>query len=182
MKTQKQLFGRLENIFCLFLAGAVIGWLYEVLLHLVSTGTLVNRGMMHGPWLPIYGTGCILMVGLKKWVGNKPGRYFIACVAASGVLEYATSWLMESVYHKRWWDYSGFPLNLHGRIFAGGLVGFGVAGCLFAYLVFPVMEKRYRAIPDHIRKGFAVMLAIVFVLDVLVSLFFPNVGIGITKG
>ena len=43
----------------LFLVGSLIGWLYEVGLHLVKDGVFVNRGMLHGPWVPIYGLGCI---------------------------------------------------------------------------------------------------------------------------
>lgn len=61
MNTQKkQSFKSMEDSFPLFLAGAVIGWIYEVLLNLFATGTFVNRGMLHGPWLPIYGTGCVI--------------------------------------------------------------------------------------------------------------------------
>lgn len=175
MNTQKkQSFKSMEDNFPLFLAGAVIGWIYEVLLNLFATGTFVNRGMLHGPWLPIYGTGCILMVQLKKLIGNKTARYFIACTAISGVLEYITSWLLESIYHKRWWDYSELPLNLNGRIFVGGLVGFGVAGCLFTNLIIPIMEKKYKTIPPRIRNGFEAILKVIFILDMLVSLFFPN--------
>ena len=52
----------------LFLVGSLIGWLYEVGLHLVKDGVFVNRGMLHGPWVPIYGLGCVMMVLLKKFV------------------------------------------------------------------------------------------------------------------
>lgn len=181
MKSVKEQFiNAFIDIFFLFLVGAVIGWSYEVILHLFKDGAFVNRGMLHGPWLPIYGTGCVLMVGLKKWTGGKPFAYFVSCFLASAVLEYATSWLMEAVYHTRWWDYSALPLNLNGRIFLGGLFGFALAGCLLVYVLLPAMEKVYRKIPRNALKAAACLLAVIFILDVALSTLFPNMGAGIT--
>lgn len=168
------------DVFFLFLLGALIGWSYEVILHLIQDGTIVNRGMLHGPWLPIYGTGCILMVGLKKLTNGKPVAYFSSCFIASAVLEYATSWLMETIYHARWWDYSNLPLNLNGRIFLGGLFGFAAAGCLLVYVLLPMIEKGYRKISYNIVQSTAGLLATFFILDVFISVFFPNVGVGVT--
>lgn len=166
----------------LFLTGAFIGWLYEVLLHIVTDGTFVNRGMLHGPWLPIYGFGCLIIVGLKKLIGNRPVTYFAVSVAACGVIEYVTSWLMETVYHTRWWDYSNCMFNLNGRIFLGGLLGFGAAGCLFAFGLLPVLEKQYQKVPAWTKDIIAVAFLLIFLADVAISLFCPNMGAGITNG
>lgn len=166
----------------LFLMGAVIGWLYEVLLHVVTDGTFVNRGMLHGPWLPIYGIGCLMIVGLKKLVGNRPVSFFAVSVAACGVVEYVTSWLMEVIWHMRWWDYSNFMLNLNGRIFVGGLLGFGAAGCLFVYGLLPILTKRYRKIPDKAQRWIAILFLVIFLIDMVLSLLCPNMGAGITNG
>lgn len=101
-----------------FIAGAIMGWSYEVILHLFQDGTFVNRGMLHGQWLPIYGTGCALIAPLKQWMETSPAQYFLICVAVSGTLEYMTSWVMEMVYHTRWWDYSSDLSNPSGRFFS----------------------------------------------------------------
>lgn len=177
---RKPYINRITDIFLLFMVGAGIGWIYEVVLHLLQNGVFVNRGMLHGPWLPIYGTGCLLMVGLKRLIGKRPVVYFIGCVAASAVLEYVTSFVLEAVYHTRWWDYSNLPWNLNGRIFFGGLIGFGLAGCLFAYLLLPAMEKIRSKIPLRTKKALTIMLAVIFLADVLISLLLPNIGAGIT--
>ena len=165
----------------LFFTGAFIGWGYEVLLHLLCYGTFVNRGVLHGPWLPIYGVGCVLIILLKKWIGKKPFTFFSVSVVGCAVLEYVTSWLLETVYHTRWWDYSNLPLNLNGRIFLGGLLGFGIAGLLFAYLVFPWMEKQFNKIPIHIQKVITALLVVIFLFDAVISLLFPNMGLGISQ-
>lgn len=172
---------KLVDVFILFLIGAVIGWSYEVILHLVRDGVLVNRGMLHGPWLPIYGIGCVLIVALKQWTGGKPVTYFITCFFASAVLEYGTSWLMETIYHTRWWDYSRLPLNLNGRIYLKGLLGFALTGCLFVYVLLPASKKLYCKLPKNTMKWIVGLLAIVFILDVFLSMFFPNMGVGVTR-
>ena len=165
----------------LFLTGAFIGWLYEVLLFIFKDGMLVNRGMLHGPWLPIYGLGCLMMVWLKRKIGNRPAWYFLISTIACGVMEYASSWLSETIYHVRWWDYSDCLFNLNGRIFLGGLLGFGTAGCLFAFVLHPFLTKLYNRIPKERRLFLAAALITVFFVDLLLSLFSPNTGLGITS-
>lgn len=165
----------------LFLTGAVIGWLYEVLLHLVTDGAFVNRGMLHGPWLPIYGVGCLLMVGLKIAIGGRPVLYFAASTVACGAVEYAASWLMETFYNMRWWDYSDCPLNLNGRIFAGGLLGFGIAGCLFVYGLLPILAKKYNSISVRTKEVIAFVFVLTFLADAVISAAAPNMGLGITN-
>lgn len=172
----------ITNIIFIFLTGALIGWLYEVILHIFTSEAFVNRGILHGPWLPIYGTGCLLIVGLKKLIGNRWMIYFVISTVACGMVEYMTSWLMETVYHTRWWDYSNMPLNLNGRIFVGGLLGFGAAGCIFAYGLLPILTRQYQKIPVRIKTWTAGILFAVFLLDVVLSLFCPNMGVGITNG
>jgi len=172
----------MTDIIFLFLTGALMGWCYEVMLHVFTSGTFVNRGMLHGPWLPIYGAGCLVIVGLKKLAGKKVPVYFLISTATCGVIEYITSWGMEMIYHTRWWDYSNFPLNLNGRIFAGGLLGFGLAGCLFSYGLLPILTKPYRKIPAKVKRVIVLGFMIIFLMDIAWSLFCPNMGVGITNG
>lgn len=40
---------------------AIGGWLWEVLLFFIKEQRFVNRGFLYGPYLPVYGTGAILL-------------------------------------------------------------------------------------------------------------------------
>ena len=42
---------------------------------------------------------------------------------------------------KKWWDYTGYFLNLHGRICAEGLLVFGVGGMAFVYVIAPLIDN-----------------------------------------
>lgn len=56
-------------------------------------------------------------------------------------LGYITSWGLEKLFHAAWWDYSDFPLNLHGRISLFTSMGFGLAGLLVVHAIAPFTEN-----------------------------------------
>ena len=50
---------------------------------------------------------------------------------------------------KKWWDYTGYFLNLHGRICAEGLLVFGVGGMAFVYVIAPLIDNWVK---EHLNK------------------------------
>ena len=107
----------LWSLIVIFLSMSMFGWLWEVGMHLVSYGEFVNRGALHGPWLPIYGTGAVLILTVLNRFRKNPALEFGAMIVLCGFLEYMTSLVMEIVTGgTKWWDYSGYFLNLNGRI------------------------------------------------------------------
>lgn len=101
----------------IFFTMSLTGWLWEVCLHLISDGSFVNRGFLHGPWLPIYGSGSILILTLLHKLRKKPLLEFLAIILLCGCIEYYISWFLEQMYDgMRWWDYSDYFLNLNGRV------------------------------------------------------------------
>ncbi len=171
---------RIEDLIFLFLAFAFIGYAWEVLYHLVGTGTFVNRGTLHGPWLPIYGFGGAGVVVLLQRFVDKPVQLFFMAVAVCGTLEYTTAWFLETFLHTKWWDYTGYFLNLQGRICLEGLLLFGV-GCMFGvYLLAPMFSQRYEHFPKTPRRIVLGVLSVVFLADVVYSAFSPNMAAGVS--
>lgn len=101
----------LEHYFLWFLFYSFVGWMYESILVSCQQHRLVNRGFLNGPLCPIYGTGAILGVAILGNVHNPIIIFLISMVGAT-ILEYTTSWVMEQLFHARWWDYSNFRFNL----------------------------------------------------------------------
>lgn len=163
-----------------FFVGAIIGWCWETLWIYVSKGVLANRGVLHGPWLPIYGTGCIVMMVLKQKIRNRPGCFFLASMLVCGMVEYITSWALEVVYHTRWWDYSDTFLNINGRVCFVCLLFFGVAGSIIVYVLLPKLKSIAECFSEKTIQITAFILMIVFILDALFSIITPNMGLGIT--
>lgn len=170
------------NFILLFFSFAMIGWFWEVALHIIQTGEIVNRGVLYGPWLPIYGCGGVLILLLMRRFANRPFLTFFLIIAACGVLEYATSWVLETCLGTKWWDYSGFFLNLHGRICAEGLLVFGIGGCAILYIGAPILDELFLRVSKRIRLIAAIVLAACFVTDAAYALLCqPNTGEGVTE-
>ena len=164
----------------LFFLFSIIGWCWEVVLHLLSEGTFVNRGVLHGPWLPIYGTGGVLVLLTLYKLRDKPWLEFWATVAVCGVVEYFTAYYLETVYDRRWWDYAGYFLNLHGRICAEGLLVFGLGGMAVVYGVAPLFDNLLHKVRRSVLIGLCAALIALFCVDQAYSHFHPNEGEGIT--
>ena len=169
------------SLILIFFVFCVTGWVWEVSLHLVEDGTFVNRGMLHGPWIPIYGAGSLLILTLLYRLRKKPILEFTAIVILAGIIEYMTSYYMEELFSgKKWWDYQGYFLNLDGRICAEGLLTFGIGGMILVYLIAPMLDNYLRKMKTQIAVPICVILLSLFMIDQVYSFINPNTGHGIT--
>lgn len=163
-----------------FFAFSLVGWLWEVSLHLVNDGQFVNRGVLHGPWLPVYGSGVVLIViMLYRFRKNVPLEFFSAIVLC-GIVEYFTSLYLELTKGMRWWDYSGYFLNINGRICAEGLLIFGLGGLAAVYILVPLLDNRLQKTNHKILGVLCAILLVTFIGDSIYSKNHPNTGKGIT--
>ena len=168
------------SLFSMFLLFAFIGWVWEVLVFLVETGEFVNRGTLYGPWVPIYGAGGTLIIVILASLRKRRLTMFFAIIVLCGVMEYGTSWVLEKLYDQRWWDYSGYFLNLDGRICAEGLIAFGVLGMMGIYILAPALDTLFMKINARLLSSVTIALMIVFFCDVVYSQIHPHTGKGIT--
>ena len=169
------------SLILMFFAFSFIGWVWEVSLHLISDGVFVNRGVLHGPWLPIYGCGGVLILVALNRLRARPLLEFGATVVLCGCVEYFSSLYLEMAHNgQRWWDYSGYFLNLNGRICAEGLLVFGLGGLAIVYVLAPILDNQIRRIPGKALVPVSLALAAVFVGDLAYSSVHPNEGKGIT--
>lgn len=166
----------------IFFVMSVIGWLWEAVLLLISEGKFVNRGVLHGPWLPIYGFGSVLILILCSRLRKWPLLEFAVIIILCGCIEYGTSWYLEQAYDgMKWWDYSGYALNLNGRICAEGLLAFGIGGMLIVHFLAPMLDKWFRRIPKRIFVFVCLVLLLLFGADQIYSAKHPNTGEGISS-
>ena len=170
----------ITTLILLFFTFSVIGWVWEVALFMLNEGTFVNRGTMFGPWLPIYGTGGLLALVLLRKFFKNPILTFFAMMVISGLIEYFTSYYLEVTRGVKWWDYSGYFLNLDGRICLEGLIVFGLGGCACIYYVAPLLNNIFEKISQKLRIPLCVILVALFIFDSVYSHFYPNMGKGIT--
>lgn len=169
----------LSTYILFFFTFSFIGWIWEVVLHFFVDGSFVNRGVLFGPWLPIYGSGGILMILLLRHFHKKPVLTFCLSTLLCSVVEYGTSLVLEFTKGIRWWDYSGYLCNVSGRICLEGAIMFGLGGCIFIYILAPMIAEFYQKIPMRVQVSICVICLLVFSLDVGNSVIRPNLGEGL---
>ena len=171
----------LSSLILIFFFFSILGYVWEVSLHLITDGVFVNRGALHGPWLPIYGFGGILITLLLYRFRKKPWLEFGLAVLVSGLVEYFTSWYMEMTHGgMKWWDYHNYFLNLNGRVCAEGLIVFGLGGIAVVYLIAPILDDQFTKIPRKICLPLCLILLLIYGGDSIYSSIHPNAGKGIT--
>ena len=162
------------NIILLFFIYGFAGWCMEVILKYRQYGRFINRGFLTGPILPIYGGGAALitlvvgnLTSLESGVVMTFALSFVIC----GAVEYFTSLILEKIFHARWWDYIQKPMNLHGRIWIGNLILFGLAGVGIIHLLNPALYKVLGAFSLRTREAVTTFLLLVFAADSVISIF-----------
>lgn len=108
----------IRQYFLIFIAYSFIGWIVESTYRtFMEKNRFINSGFLYGPFIPVYGFGAIIILLLESLFRSYPLAVQLVLFAFfCTVLEYFTSFLLEKTLHLRLWDYSGYPLNLNGRI------------------------------------------------------------------
>lgn len=154
-----------------FLIYAVIGWLFELIYCFAVDGVFVNRGMLHGPYLPIYGFGALIVINvIAPRCKTALGLFFTAMFACT-VLEYVTSWYLEVVFNISLWNYSGFFLNINGRVCLWNTLLFGVLALVVVYVFQPFFNRFLQRVPVKWRIWISFVLVMGLVTDFLLSAF-----------
>lgn len=161
-----------------FFVYSFLGWLWETAYVSVRKKKFVNRGFINGPLCTIYGMGAVSIYLILKPFGNHLAVLYIGGVVVATILEYLTGWLMEKIFHTRWWDYSHRKYNLQGYISLGTSLGWGV----FTVLLFKVFQPAVAWFTDlYPRKIGEIALAVVIILYVLDFVTSAWAAFGLTK-
>lgn len=159
-------YGFLIFFFCSF-----IGYFLEVFWVYLGSKKLVNRGFLCGPVIPIYGVGAVLILFCLFRYYDDPIVVFVFGVIITSSLEYFVSFLMEKLFHNKWWDYSSVPYNLNGRICLRNSLAFGVLALIIVYLVAPLFVMFFGLFSFKVWKIIALILFIFTVLDTIYSIY-----------
>lgn len=149
----------------LFFLLSVMGWIWEVTLYYFGQHRLINCGVFTGPYLPIYGTGGLLLWFLLHKLYRRPVWTFLLSMIISTVFEYIGSVFLEYVFGLRYWDYSRFQIQYEGRICLAGALCFGLFGMLLNCYLLPFYMRLYHKMSRRTRWILSVVCTLVFVLD-----------------
>ena len=144
-----------------------IGWCGEVCIAAIRKKKFINRGFVSGPFCPIYGTGAVAFALFLPELTGKPFFLFLGGMILASFIEFFTGALLEKLFHKKWWDYSGIRFNFEGYICARYSLLWGGFAILLTYLASPMRSVLVGLIPGLAGTAILWALAAFLVLDAI---------------
>ena len=145
------------------------GWVYETIYCSVVEGEFTKRGFLFGPTCPIYGIGALAVWLVLGQISN-PLIVFIIGGLLATVIEYSTGLFLERRFKKKWWDYSMFKFNLHGRICPQASAVFGAFSVTSVFVLVPTMLNILMIFSKHTVSVVAFIVVTLYFLDTVASL------------
>ncbi|MCI9156144.1 MAG: hypothetical protein HFF44_04270 [Lawsonibacter sp.] len=149
----------------IFFIYAFLGWCTEVSYAALVTGKFVNRGFLNGPVCPIYGFGVVIVLGCLTPLSDHLPVLFVGSVVLTSALEWLTGFVLEKLFHQRWWDYSNQPFNLSGYICLRFSIAWGFACMFVVKLLHPTVLGLIRLIPRPVGLILLVLLGGTMAVD-----------------
>ena len=169
---------KIKKYYLIFMMYAIIGWIYEVFLEVVIyKWGFTNRGVMYGPYCPVYGFGALLFIfTVYKLLKNKTTKQkllliplvFLLCMLEATILELITSYICELTSGSwPWQTYKDYKINFQGRIALSPSIRFGIGGVVFLYILQPLFEKLLNNVPKKALNIIFYVILVVFIIDAI---------------
>ena len=153
----------------LFFFYCFCGWVWESCYVSARQRQWVNRGFLHGPLLPIYGSGAIIILFVTLPVADNLWLVYVLGMLAATLLEYVVGAVMEQLFKVRYWDYTKQPCNLHGYICLTSSIAWGFFSILLVRFIHPPIDRLLHKLPDLLVNPLAGVIAALFIWDTVKS-------------
>ena len=148
---------------------SLLGWVWESSYVSIKSMKLVNRGFLHGPFLPLYGSGAIVILFVTMPIRNNIMLVFLLGMISATILEYFTGYVMEKLFHVRYWDYTNELFNINGYICLKCTLVWGIFSVLMIKIIHPPIESFLFMIPEHITIILLTFITIGIIIDLVIS-------------
>lgn len=146
-----------------------LGWCTEVAFAACKERRFVNRGFLNGPICPIYGIGVGVVVQFLSGFQSNFILLYLTSIVLVTVLEWLTGFILEKVFHNKWWDYSNMPFNLNGYVCLLFSLIWGVACVVIVDFIHPLIHKGLTWIPVWLGIILIVILGATLFADLYVT-------------
>ena len=145
------------------------GWCFESTFVSIKSRKIVNRGFMRGPFLPLYGSGAIMMLVVSAPFKDNLWLTFLAGCIGATILEYVTGVVMESLFKIRYWDYSDLKFNIQGQVCLSSTIAWGFLTIAMTQFIHRPIEQMALAIPPTMLSILTMLLTVFIVSDFTLS-------------
>lgn len=152
-----------------FFIYSFLGWCLEVCYAALNTGKFVNRGFLNGPYCPIYGVGVVIILLFVFPLRKNMLVLYAASVILTSILELATGFALEKIFHYRWWNYSDVPFNIGGYVCLKFSLMWGIACIIVVDVIQPLVDDFIKCIPHFLGKILLGIMIVMMTVDLVAS-------------
>lgn len=164
------------KLFWIFVIGSVFGAYYEQILNLVLTFQRTHefvwefrRGVLYGPFSPIYGAGAVLMIWLFARKKRPAYQTILLGALLGGAFEYIISVLQETFVGSISWDYSGQFLSIGGRTTVPIMLVWGMMCYILVDKIYPFLSYYIEKTPYQFGMAISKILIVFLCFDMFIS-------------
>ena len=163
-----------------FMIYSMVGWMVEVAFHAVTVGKVINRGFLNGPVCPVYGSGVLVVLSVLNILGTafgvetdlekaSPLLLFVVGLIFATLIELIAGFLLDKLFHARWWDYRDRKFNLNGYICLGFSIVWGLAIAFVLRVIQPFFDHLIDLIPVFLGWIVLIFVYIMFITDIVIT-------------
>lgn len=160
---------RIYSLLLYFFIYSFLGWCTEVAYATVKERRFVNRGFLNGPWCPIYGVGVSAVVTLLDGFRDSLLPLYLSSLVLVTLIEGMTGFIMDKIFHHKWWDYTGLPLNIGGYVCLPFSIAWGAACVVIVKGIHPLIERLVGFLPEAAGAALLCVLTVCLAADVAVT-------------
>lgn len=161
------------NIFSLityFIIYSFLGWVMESIFRSIAEKKIINSGFLYGPFCPIYGIGAIIMFLFLNGFKENIILLFIISFVVLSIWEYLVGWLLEIVFHTKYWDYSDNKYNIQGRLCLMNSLFWGVLGVVFIRIIHPFVIDVLSNVDKDVVNISTLIIGVYILIDAIVTI------------
>lgn len=151
----------------LFFIYSFLGWCLEVSLAAFKRRHFVNKGFLNAPFCMIYGTAAVAFALFLPELTDRPFFLFAGGMLIASFLEYWSGRAMEWIFHRKWWDYSEYRMNLDGYVCLRFSIIWGISAVLMMKLVNPLLLTLLAMVPSMVGTVILWVLGVLLAADTI---------------
>lgn len=158
------------NMIYYFIIYSFLGWIVESVFKSILFKKPVNSGFLHGPFIPIYGVGAVLVIMFFTPFIDNMLLVFILGFVFMTLMEYIVGTAMEKMFNTSWWDYSENFCNIKGKVCLENSIYWGLLSVFLLKVLHPQVSGIVFKIPQDIGQIGIVVFVIYFFADYIITL------------
>ncbi len=158
------------KIILYFILYSFFGWVMESVLKTIVQKKPVNSGFLYGPFCPIYGFGAIIMFLFLQGFKENIVLLFIIAFFVLSTWEYLVGWMLEKIFHAKYWDYTEYKFNIKGRVCLLNSLFWGFLGVMFIRYIHPFIVEKIDIIKVNDVLFITIILSVIMLVDLIISI------------